>query len=150
MSIAEMITPTIESYLDDRKNENSPATYFHANKPPSMPISSYLKRLEQFMKCSEESFIFALIYLDRLSEQESDFIINDFCIHRVFLAALVVAAKFIDDKYYKNSYYARVGGINTCEMNTLEHQFLILIDFRLFVSPDEFEKYRIALIPHNS
>ena len=78
MSIADIITITLESYLDDVKADNSPATYFHASKPPSMPIYEYLKRLEEFMKCSNESFILALIYLDRITERESDFVINYF------------------------------------------------------------------------
>jgi hypothetical protein len=145
MSIADIITMTLESYLDDVKSDNSPATYFHASKPPSMPIYEYLKRLEEFMKCSDESFILALIYLDRITERESDFVINHFCIHRLFLAALVVAAKFIDDKFYKNDYYARVGGVANWEMNILEHQFLGLIDFNLYVHEDEFSKYQSAL-----
>ena len=100
------------------------------------------------MKCSEESFILALIYLDRITARDRNFVINSYCIHRLFLSGLVIAAKFFEDKYYKNSYYARVGGISNPELNVLESQFLQMIDFKLFVSTEEYENYRNTLIQY--
>lgn len=42
---------------------------------------------------------------------------------------------------YRNSYFARVGGITTKEMNTLELEFLFLMNFKLHVNVSVFESY---------
>ncbi|OMJ72636.1 hypothetical protein SteCoe_28861 [Stentor coeruleus] len=100
------------------------------------------------MKCSEETYILALIYLDRVTAKKTDLVLNIYCIHRLFLSALVVAAKFFEDRYYKNSYYSKVGGIANPELNTLEMEFLVYIDFRLYVSNEEYENYYNTLIEY--
>jgi hypothetical protein len=53
----------------------------------------------------------------------------------------MVAAKFFDDVYYSNGYYARVGGVRLKEMNLLEVRLLDLLQWRLFVSPMEYQQY---------
>ena len=149
MTVISAVTSMLETFLEHTANDrDSTATYFHTSRPPNISIRLYLKRLEDYMKCSEETYILALIYLDRITARENNFIINSYCIHRLFLSGLVVAAKFFEDKYYKNSYYSRVGGITNSELNMLELQFLQLIDFKLFVSTDEFENYRNTLLEH--
>ena len=139
----EAVSNMLEAFLQvTASKEESAATYFHTSRPPNISIKNYIKRLNEYMKCSEESFILALIYLERITLREINIVINIKCIHRLFLSSLVVAAKFFDDKFYKNSYYSKVGGISNSEMNTLEIQFLLFIDFELFVSPEEFNKYK--------
>ena len=142
----EAVTRMLETFIQvTADDKGSTATYFHTNKPQNISIRNYLKRLHEYMKCSEECFILAVIYMDRLACREASIVINEKCIHRLFLSSLVVAAKFFDDKFYKNLYYSKVGGISNDEMNVLEIQFLLLIDFGLFVSSEEFERYRETL-----
>lgn len=43
--------------------------------------------------------------------------------------------------YYNNAYYAKVGGINTAEMNFLEVDFLFGLSFHLNVTPTTFHTY---------
>ena len=149
MNVIEAVTSMLETYLEYTPEINHTiSTFFHTNRPPNISIRLYLKRLEEYMKCSEESFILALIYLDRITARDRNFVINSYCIHRLFLSGLVIAAKFFEDKYYKNSYYARVGGISNPELNVLESQFLQMIDFKLFVSTEEYENYRNTLIQY--
>jgi hypothetical protein len=98
------------------------------------------------MKCTQESYVVALIYLDRVTALKPEIVLSNFCIHRLFLTALIISVKFYEDKYYKNSYYAKVGGISNIEVNTLEHEFLIYIDFGLFVKTEEYENYLRTLL----
>ena len=58
----------------------------------------------------------------------------------------MLSAKFYDDLYYSNAYYAKVGGVKINELNSLEAAFLEMIEFRLFVSPEEFEQYKNHVI----
>jgi len=58
----------------------------------------------------------------------------------------MLATKFFDDRYYNNEYYAKVGGITNAEVNLLERDFLQLINFRLYISPLLFFRYRERLM----
>ncbi|CAG9321962.1 unnamed protein product [Blepharisma stoltei] len=150
MSIIEAVTCMLETYLEQTAINNSPKTssLFFSKKVPNISISSYLSRLKQYMKCSEECYILALIYIDRITSKHRSFTINTLCIHRLILTSVMVSAKFAEDTFYKNSYYAKVGGIPCSEMNMLEHQFLMMIEFELFVSDAEFNSYSTTLISH--
>jgi len=139
----------LETYLllaDSEEEVNEIRTSFHGSRPPAISISKYFKRLESYMKCSEECYVLALIYIDRITSRILDFKINSLCIHRLVLTGVAVAAKFSEDRYFKNSYYAKVGGISNKEFNMLEMSFLIYLDFKLFVSAEEYEKYYKTLI----
>lgn len=48
-------------------------------------------------------------------------------------------------RFFNNAYYAKVGGINTIEMNRLELNFLFSLDFRLRVDLETFRKYCLQL-----
>ena len=54
----------------------------------------------------------------------------------------MLAIKYNEDDYYSNKYYAKVGGINLDELNSLEYNFLILLDFDVFIDEDTYEKYK--------
>eukprot|EP00163_Fabomonas_tropica_P009578 TRINITY_DN193_c0_g1_i1.p1 TRINITY_DN193_c0_g1~~TRINITY_DN193_c0_g1_i1.p1 ORF type:complete len:230 (+),score=58.66 TRINITY_DN193_c0_g1_i1:1036-1725(+) len=64
------------------------------------------------------------------------------------MCSVMLAAKFIDDTYYNNAYYARVGGVPCGEMNSLELEFLFLINFGLHTTPEIFYRYRAELWRH--
>jgi len=59
---------------------------------------------------------------------------------------MMLAVKFFDDTYYSNAYYAKVGGVKAPEMNVLEVHFLRLIDWHLYVSPEEFDLYKTNVL----
>ena len=57
----------------------------------------------------------------------------------------MLAIKYNEDDYYSNKYYAKVGGINLDELNSLEYNFLILLDFDVFINEETYEKYKEQL-----
>lgn len=65
---------------------------------------------------------------------------------RFIIAALTVAAKELCDSFCTNVHYARVGGISLRELNTLELEFLFLIDWRLAINADELQQYYVNLV----
>ena len=73
------------------------------------------------------------------------FVMDSFNIHRLIITAVTVSTKFSSDFFYSNSRYSKVGGISLKEMNYLEVQFLILCDFNLLISVEEFERYATLL-----
>jgi hypothetical protein len=57
----------------------------------------------------------------------------------------MLAAKFFDDLFYNNAFYAKLGGVAPLEMNSLELDFLQLLNFSLFVTPEVYSKYHAEL-----
>jgi len=64
-----------------------------------------------------------------------------FNIHRLLLTSVLVAIKFNEDDYYSNTHYAKIGGINLQEINTLEEEFVDGLNWGTWVNHDLFEKY---------
>jgi len=123
-----------------RMSGSARGSCFQSVQAPKVDISTYLLRIQQYFKCSDECFVLCLAYIDRLARSTEVQVTNLTC-HRLVLASCVVAAKFQDDEFVSNEFYARVGGIDVQEMNHLEAEFLKLLDYRLYVSPQEYNLY---------
>jgi hypothetical protein len=61
--------------------------------------------------------------------------------HRFYITSILIATKYIDDYYLSNKYYARIAGVPVRELNLLESKFLSYIQYDLYVSDEEFNKY---------
>ncbi|KZV42727.1 hypothetical protein F511_10435 [Dorcoceras hygrometricum] len=114
---------------------------FHGLTRPTISVGCYLERIFKYANCSPSCFIVAYIYLDRFAIKQPFLPINSYNVHRLLIASVLVSAKFMDDIFYNNAYYAKVGGINTMEMNLLEMDFLFGLGFELNVSPSTFHTY---------
>ena len=105
-------------------------------------------RICKFAACSGECFVLALIYVDRVIQNNEYFVVNSLNVHRLLITSIMLAAKYFDDQYFNNAFYARIGGLSPSEMNSLETEFLFLINFSLFVSTDTFKQYFLELCKH--
>ncbi|CAD8195477.1 unnamed protein product [Paramecium pentaurelia] len=123
-------------------------TVFHTIKKPQITIYKYIERIKMFSYCSNECFILALIYIDKVQERNQDVVINSYCVHRFLLACILLSIKYNDDDYYKNDYYARVGGVTLQELNSLEKELLTLLDYQLFVSSNQYYYYKEKLMKY--
>jgi hypothetical protein len=61
------------------------------------------------------------------------------------LSSIVLSIKFNEDDYYSNEYYCKVGGVSLKEINALELEALLMINHKLFIEDDFFNKYKIYL-----
>jgi len=121
---------------------------FHALRPPPISIQDYLDRIAKYSCCSEECFVLALIYIDRLIQCNPEFLVNSLNVHRIIITSVMLAAKFFDDHYYNNAYYGKVGGVSNAEVNSLEIEFLFMVNFNLFVATEEYNVYNQRLMTH--
>lgn len=151
-AIVEVLAAVLErlvcSNASMARSDPGQVTKFHALKAPGIGIQAYLERIHKYASCSNECFILALIYIDRLILQ-NNFLLTELNVHRVVITAILLAAKFFDDAYYNNAYYSKVGGVLVSEMNGLEVDFLFRINFSLHVTPELFEKYKAELVAHS-
>lgn len=58
---------------------------FNCKNPPKISIKKYLERFELYAHGSQESFVLALIYMDRISEHNAQFVITPLNIHRFLI-----------------------------------------------------------------
>lgn len=119
---------------------------FHSVRAPPMSISDYLDRLRKYFGCSDECFVLALVYIDRASQKHPEMKVCDVTAHRLLMIASMIAAKFHDDQYYSNAYYAKAGGLKMKEVNGLELKMLKALEWKTFVSPQEYQLYHNLLV----
>jgi hypothetical protein len=120
---------------------------FLSSRPPPIGIRDYFERISNFYQCSSACLIIGPVYIDRLLKFHPGFEINKLNIHRLLATSVMLAVKYNDDVFYSNSYYAKVAGMTVKEINYLEATFLRMIKWELRVSPEEFDKYIIAVHP---
>lgn len=135
---------------NDKKAATGPGmgvTKFHALRPPSIGIRDYLERILKYASCSNECFVLALVYIDRLIQRNS-FVLSSLNVHRIIITSVMLAAKFFDDQYFNNAYYGKVGGVPCAEINSLELEFLFSVNFALHVAPEVYTKYEGELKNH--
>lgn len=120
--------------------------FFDSSSIPPIGIDKYLARLHTHFRCSEATFVAALVLVDRLLEYEGGHVpLTKLNVHRVYLASLVVSAKFHEDRLYSNAHYAKAGGMHLREVNRLERILLSALDFDLGVPPEEYRVYEATL-----
>jgi len=121
---------------------------FHSVRAPAISIKDYLLRIAKYAACSGECFVLALVYIDRIIQNNPSFIVSSLNIHRLLITGVMLAAKFYDDQYYNNAYFGKVGGVPCSEMNSLEVEFLFMCNFSFAVAPQQYEQYYTELYNH--
>ena len=107
---------------------------------------SVLFRIQRYSGSSPCCLAIALVYLERLRKQLPGLFLNSKNFQRLFLIAAMTATKFLDDLYYSNNQWAKIGGLTLNEVNSLELEFLFLLDFRLHLQREEYDWYTEELL----
>ena len=123
-----------------KSRHNRQVSKFNGLHPTPITIAYYLQRIAQFSGCSDQCFVLMLIYIDRLVTKKN-IALDAYNVHRLIISAILLSAKFFDDHFYFNPHFALVGGLKEREMNTLELEFLFLIEFNLYVTAEDYQTY---------
>ena len=115
-------------------------TVFSKTNLPKITLQDYCIRIMKFAKVSVATVVQSVIYIDKVITQHPKLLTSK-SVHRLLLASIVVAAKFTDDFHLTNKNFARVGGVQIKEMNSLEINFCKLMSFSLFTPSHVFIKY---------
>ncbi|KAI7822561.1 cyclin-domain-containing protein [Gamsiella multidivaricata] len=125
-------------------------TRFHSRAPPQISVYDYLRRIVKYTSLERACLLVILIYIDRVCEKVRTFTISSLTVHRFIIASVTLAAKAVCDSYCTNSHYAKVGGLSTQELNTLEVEFLGLIEWRVAVEGTVMQRYYVNLVRQHS
>lgn len=132
-------------YLPTRKVNSKICTLFDSAVKPPISIKGYFARLSEFFLCSPSLFVLMFIYIKRIIENNPSYNFDSKSAHRLMLATLVISVKLYDDKLLPNTHYAHVGGVKESELSKLEVDALLLMDFRLLVTIEEFVNFSYSL-----
>ena len=113
---------------------------FSSNTIPNISICDYLLRIQTYSFIEKSTLILSLIYIDRLC-QHCKLTLTFYNIHRVLFGAILIAIKYNEDKFYDNKYYSDIAGVDLKELKSIEYKFVELINFKMYVSDDIFNKY---------
>ncbi|KAG9314762.1 cyclin-domain-containing protein [Chiua virens] len=108
---------------------------------PSATFVQFMQKLLETTQVSHSVIVLSLHYIWRLKERNrftaglpgSEF--------RIAVAALMMANKFLDDNTYTNKTWSEVSGIDLTEINRMEREFLMGVDFSLYVSGKKYESW---------
>lgn len=136
--IIESLVDTAEADVDHTLH----VTIFQSETVPNISIVDYVNRLQKYAKFGSHDFVVALIYVKRMTLSHPQLKFTNLTLHRILLTVLLIATKMLRDVHFSNRYYAKVGGITTRELARLERCALDVLDFKLYVSTEEFESER--------
>ena len=149
--IAQSISNILEKYINISKNINMKISkefslfeVFYNYEIPEISIYKYLQRIILYTNIEENTLVSSLIYIDRLCIKNVP--VNKFTIHKLLFTCILIALKVNEDCFYKNNYYSEISGIPLKELNQLEYNLLILLDFQTNISLKVFNEYKNGLL----
>jgi hypothetical protein len=113
---------------------------FNSERIPKIGILEYLHRLNKYCEIERSTLICTLIYLDRIIK--NFIIITEYDIHRLLLMSLITSIKYNEDVIYDNMDFSKIAGISLKEFNKIETEFLLILNFKLYIKEIEFQQYK--------
>lgn len=153
-----------EASMADGLREELPGelTYFHGRSeaPYSlMYLATHLSKalrlhcqpVTELPQLSQDVVLISVIYIHRaVKTTGTGHLLNRFTKHRMLLAAFLLTMKFHFDLPLSNkSYASQINGLSLAELNRMEMDFLIRIDWKLKVDPEELVAYRDRYLINN-
>ena len=142
LKLSSLISKVLEKIINNNKINKRyklRRDIFTGKSLPKITLIDYINRIITYSDSEMNTLICSLIYIDRINKIKA---INEFNIHRIFFTAVLVAIKYNEDIIFNNDYYSKVAGVKLNEINKMELEFISLLDFNLYIDPEEFGSYK--------
>lgn len=115
---------------------------------PVVNTHAFVRHLLKRSRATRSTLQLAIFYLFRIrphinKRSEFDPIVK--CGRRMFLAALICAHKYLYDNTFTNASWAKISKLPVKEINQAERALLEMLDYRLFVSSELYQKFESQL-----
>ena len=114
-----------------------------------LSLKDFLLYIQEFNDLENYILILAIIYLERFCEMSS-IVLTEYNIHKLLFTSILLSIKNYEDNFYNNYYYSKIIGIELKELNNLEYSLLSILNFELFISKAEYEKYKKYIYDFNN
>ena len=112
-------------------------------------IRDYLIRIVKYGGFSESCLLSALIYLERYKlftrDDQKDVRPINFLYsrnaHRLVAMAIMAAVKFQEDVFWTSETFAKIFGLTVTEMIGLELEFILRLNWTLYIAPNTYSEY---------
>ncbi|KAI0761633.1 cyclin-domain-containing protein [Trametes elegans] len=118
-------------------NSNSSTALLQFTVSPA--FVRFMQKVLETTQVSQSVIVLSLQYIYRLKARNPFTTGQAGSEYRVAIAALMLANKFVDDNTYTNKTWSEVSGIELTEVNRMEREFLLGIDFGLYVDKTTYE-----------
>ncbi|KAK3941453.1 cyclin-U4-1 [Diplogelasinospora grovesii] len=128
-------------------NQHSAAGAAMTSEGALPPLDVFIHKLVKSSNVQVPTLMSTLVYLHRLKARLQPMAKGLRCTtHRIFLAALILAAKYLNDSSPKNKHWANYSvinddeyefGFNRTEVNLMEKQLLYLLEWDLRITQDD-------------
>ena len=142
VKLSSLISKVLEKIINNNKINKRyklRRDIFTGKSLPKITLIDYINRIITYSDSEINTIICSLIYIDRINKIKA---INEFNIHRIFFTAVLISIKYNEDIIFNNDYYSKVAGVKLNEINKMELEFISLLDFNLYIDPEEFGSYK--------
>ncbi|TVY25790.1 Meiotically up-regulated protein [Lachnellula hyalina] len=123
------------------------------NSPVSPAFRKFVSGVLSSTRLPHTTILLGMNYLARRMNTLSaagPFKASDGQVWRMLTIGLLLGSKFLDDNTFQNRSWSEVSGISVPELNVLEHEWLISLDWKLYVNLDESTDFKAWLQSWNS
>jgi hypothetical protein len=115
---------------------------------PVVNTHAFVRHLLKRSRATRSTLQLAIFYLFRIrphiaKHSQYDPIVK--CGRRMFLAALICAHKYLYDNTFTNASWAKISKLPVKEINGAERVLLEMLDYRLYVSTELYQKFESQL-----
>ena len=115
---------------------------FYFEQTPSISLEKYIRHLVKYTQMNISTLILSVIYIDLFCEKYK-FVLTLNNIYRLILISVFISLKYNEDTLINTKTYATIAGVSPEDLNNLEYQMCVALDFSFYVKSEHYQQYLV-------